>query len=199
MLIEVAAVCTMSVVALALATRTGPVQRLDDRVERRVGCVRARIHRVARIAALPGENFGHPTMGAATVLVVAAATRHVSLGVVLALAAASLGAIIAHHAVKLVYHRPRPAIALARGKTEPAFPSGHTADSTAVLVTAAYVLTQQGVLPAGVAVPLASLIALTTGMSRVALGWHWATDVVGGWLTGVGVAAVCIALYGALQ
>ena len=198
MLIEVAASCTVAVVALALATQTGPVQRLDDRIERRVGRVRSRLHRTARIATLPGENFGHPTMGAATVLVVVAATGHAPLRVVLPLAAASLGAIIAHHAVKLVYHRPRPASALARGKTEPAFPSGHTADSTAVLVTAVYVLTQQGVLPAGVAVLLASLIALTTGLSRVALGWHWATDVLGGWLTGLGVAAGCIALYGAL-
>ena len=59
-------------------------------------------------------------------------------------------------------------------------------------------LTQQGVLTVDVAVPLASLIALTTGMSRVVLGWHWATDVLGGWFTGLGVAAGCIALYGAL-
>jgi membrane-associated phospholipid phosphatase len=38
-------------------------------------------------------------------------------------------------------------------------------------------------------------LCLATGASRVALGWHWGTDVIGGWFAGAGVAAACCWLY----
>jgi undecaprenyl-diphosphatase len=189
-----------SVIVLAIATRTSPLQALDDGIERAAGRLRQRagVLRAASIGTLPGEPYMHPTIGAACAAIVIAATRGPFLAVLAALAVASVGAILAHHAVKLVYRRPRPAGALARGKTEPAFPSGHTTDATAVLVTAAYLLVRQGLVTPGVVTVLALLLALSTGVSRVLLGWHWATDVVGGWIAGVGVAACASGLYESL-
>jgi len=111
------------------------------------------------------------------------------------MACASLGAILAHHGIKLVYRRARPEHALRLEKWEPAFPSGHTADSTAVLATGSWILVREGVVPARIAMPVAASIAITTGISRIALGWHWSTDVLGGWLTGIAVAAVCAGEY----
>jgi len=108
---------------------------------------------------------------------------------------ASLGAILAHHGVKLLYRRARPAIALSKNKLEPAFPSGHTADATAVLLTGAYLLAREGILPAMLFLPIALVLAFITGVSRVLLGWHWSSDVIGGWLTGLCVAAGCAGLY----
>jgi membrane-associated phospholipid phosphatase len=29
----------------------------------------------------------------------------------------------------------------------------------------------------------------------VVLGWHWSSDVIGGWITGLGVAAECALAY----
>src|SRR5678810_1385004 len=144
------------------------------------------------------DRYMHPTIGAASAALILVTRRAPLLPVLAALAAASIGAILAHHAVKLVYRRPRPAIALARGKTEPAYPSGHTTDATAVLATSAYLLAQQGLATPSVVAAAALILALSTGVSRVLLGWHWSTDVVGGWIAGVGVAACAAGLYESL-
>jgi membrane-associated phospholipid phosphatase len=185
-----------AVAVLALATRTRAVQRVDDALEKSVSARPPLVVRLAGIGTLPGERYVHPLIGAVTAAALLLARPEGSpLRVLLPLAFASLGAIVAHHAIKLVYRRPRPAIALGRNKTEPAFPSGHTADATAVVLTSAWLLVREGLLPPGMAIALAVILCLVTGMSRVALGWHWGTDVVGGWLTGIAVAAECIALY----
>ncbi|MEO6525042.1 MAG: phosphatase PAP2 family protein [Gemmatimonadaceae bacterium] len=188
-------------VIVAFATRSRTVQSADDALERAAGRARARplaLH-AARIGTLPGEPYMHPSIGAATAAVLLAARAGPLARIVLPLAAASVGAIAAHHAVKLVYRRPRPAIALARGKTEPAFPSGHTTDATAVLATSAYLLMREGIAPAEIAIPVAIAFALATGVSRVVLGWHWSTDVIGGWLAGIAIAACSSGLYEVLS
>src|SRR6476620_745396 len=199
-LATIAATGFASSIALAVATRHPRVQSVDDALEVRAGRARALQHvlRAAHIGTLPGEPYMHPTIGAASAALILVTRRAPLLPVLAALAAASIGAILAHHAVKLVYRRPRPALALARGKTEPAFPSGHTTDATAVLVTGAYLLVHQGLATPGVVTVVAVLLALSTGVSRVLLGWHWATDVVGGWIAGVGVAACASGLYESL-
>jgi undecaprenyl-diphosphatase len=186
--------------ALALATTTRVVQSADDALERRAirARRRPRVLRASRIGTLPGEPYAHPTIAAAAAATILLARGGDARRVLLPLAAASVGAIALHHGVKLVYRRPRPEIALRRGKTEPAYPSGHTTDATAVLATSAYLLVREGVLSSRVALPIAALLALTTGSSRVLLGWHWGSDVAGGWLAGGGIAAGCAALYEAL-
>jgi membrane-associated phospholipid phosphatase len=186
-------------VALAAATRTRGFQDWDDTLEWAAGRVRRRLRGAARVGTLPGEPWAHPLIGAAIAFTILAARGGPRRRVLVPLAGASLGAIVVHHAVKAVYRRKRPMIALRRGKTEPAFPSGHTVDATAVLATGAYLLVREELLPARVAVPIAAALAVSTGASRVALGWHWGTDVVGGWLAGAAVAAACAHAYETLR
>jgi membrane-associated phospholipid phosphatase len=200
-----AALRTGSLVALgttavvALLTRARAVQRLDDAIEDAVGRRRPRLAPAARIGTLPGESYMHPTIGAVVALTILARRGGRPRRILVPMASASLGAIVAHHAAKAIYRRRRPEIAVRRGKFEPAFPSGHTADATAVLATGAYLLVRERVLPPNVAVPIAIVLAAGTGASRVALGWHWSSDVIGGWVTGLGVAAECALAYERLR
>lgn len=193
--VDVGLAAAVGVLLLALATRTRAVQRLDDRIESAAGARRTALVPFAAIGTLPGEPYMHWLIGAASAATIVALRGGSPLRVIVPAALASLGAICAHHAVKLVYRRPRPAVALGKGKTEPAFPSGHTADATAALLTGAFLLASQAIAPPALLWTVAATLAIVTGVSRVALGWHWASDVLGGWLTGIAVAAFAAVAY----
>jgi len=89
-------------------------------------------------------------------------------------------------ATKVVVDRPRPSspdtgVALA------SYPSGHTIQATVVLGLVAptlYLLTRRS-LSAWIAYLLLLGAAAMAGLSRVALGAHWLTDVIAGHLIGL--------------
>jgi undecaprenyl-diphosphatase len=66
----------------------------------------------------------------------------------------------------------------------PSFPSGHAASSMIVYVTLALIFAS-GTGWRWPAVAGALLFSLCIGISRVMLGVHWPTDVIGGWAFGL--------------
>ncbi|MFB9239339.1 phosphatase PAP2 family protein, partial [Plantactinospora siamensis] len=94
-------------------------------------------------------------------------------------------------------HRPELLDPVARA-TGYSFPSGHALNSTLaagvfLLVLLPFVrrrpAARWGLWVAAV------LVAGLTGVSRIALGVHWTSDVVGGWLLGIGVLAATTAAF----
>lgn len=137
-----------------------------------------------------------------TVLVLATlASRRYRLAVILAVAL--IGASLLTETVKVIVARPRPPdpLVVADGYS---FPSGHTLDSTVTYGLLALAAWRAGLgrsirrlaVAAGLAIPF------LVGLSRIALGVHWPSDVLAGWLAGtalVAAAAMLITLTAAME
>jgi undecaprenyl-diphosphatase len=104
---------------------------------------------------------------------------------VLFLVVAMAGSLALNQSLKLIFHRPRPQLAWAQVQPEYSFPSGHAMNSLVFYVALALVVwvlwgRRAGVISVVVAIVLAVLI----GTSRIYLGYHYFTDVAGGFLAG---------------
>jgi undecaprenyl-diphosphatase len=118
------------------------------------------------------------------------------------LAASAIGGVLLSSLIKGFIDRPRPpTVGLLLAEQTSSYPSGHS--TAAVAVFGALGLVALAVLPPRVGVWVGSslmLFGVVVGMSRVWLGVHWPTDVIGGWLLGatwtcaVAVIVVTVAL-----
>jgi len=113
------------------------------------------------------------------------------------LAAAVAGAVGLYDIVKPLIGRPRPPSAIWIGHfSGAAFPSGHAVQSVAFYAMLAIVLGAGRSASAKTMLwSVAVLVALVVGGSRIYLGAHWLTDVLGGYALGAcWVAAVVIVM-----
>jgi undecaprenyl-diphosphatase len=94
---------------------------------------------------------------------------------------------------KSFFGRARPDLAFAElSASGLSFPSGHASMSAIAFLTIGALLaaTRQRARERFYILLVAGLITLLVGLSRIALGVHWATDVIGGWAFGSAWAVV---------
>lgn len=114
------------------------------------------------------------------------------------LVVAMAGSLALNQSLKLIFHRPRPQLAWAQVQPEYSFPSGHAMNSLVLYVALALIAWRLWGQRAGViAVVLAAGLALLVGTSRIYLGYHYFTDVAGGFLAGAVWLAIMTVAFGA--
>jgi undecaprenyl-diphosphatase len=90
--------------------------------------------------------------------------------------------------------RPPQVEAVPPFESSPSFPSGHTLNATVLTAVVVYLLLGRLSSAWGrtVVVVAGAAFVGAMGLSRVFLGHHWLTDVMAGWLLGLGWAAAVI-------
>jgi undecaprenyl-diphosphatase len=125
---------------------------------------------------------------------------------ILTILAALVGSFLLNSLLKFVFHRVRPDLFPLTPALGYSYPSGHAMSSIAFYAAVAYVVSvtlASLAQPAGPRVCfrpltlgiLAGLVTLMVGASRVYLGVHYASDVVGGYLAGGAWALLCLAWF----
>jgi len=192
-LLTVLVAASAAFVALALAYDHEPLSSLDGDVARWVA---TDLPHALELAARPfswlGGWIGLTALGVAMSVVLVRERAWVDLGF---LVAALLGTNLATSLLKSGFDRERPDVAPAVPlPPSSSFPSGHAAEGVAGLGALAVLAAERlpdprartwlwgAVVVAGAAV----------GLSRIALGVHYVTDVVAGWCFGLAWLAACL-------
>ncbi len=107
-------------------------------------------------------------------------------GAALFLGLAIGGSLVLQATMKLFFARPRPQLPWAPVLPDYSFPSGHTMNAIIVYVALALIVWSVFGRRIGVAALVGAVVlALGVGLSRIYLGYHYLTDVVGGLLAGI--------------
>jgi membrane-associated phospholipid phosphatase len=112
------------------------------------------------------------------------------------LLAATVGNILLNGVLKLVYHRARPSVfEWQTTAVSSSFPSGHAMSSTVVYGTVAYLLLrlQKNHWAKMLTLVSAILLILLICLTRLYLGVHYPSDVIGGIIVGLAWASFCMA------
>lgn len=112
----------------------------------------------------------------------------------LAITLACLGGVTLNVGLKALVERPRPAVVPAFIEaTTTSFPSGHSLLSATIYLSIAGLLTLHASRrTAAFAIGLALLLTALVGVSRIFLGVHYPSDVLGGWIIGTAWSFLCI-------
>lgn len=196
----IAAAGTALFVEVAEHVRSGSTQTFDELVMRWVDA-----HHLPLLDAVMLEITALGT-GIVVLMIVAIAalflilTRHKYPAILLL--ASTFGGLVLNAILKLGFDRPRPSVVVAAVHTfSSSFPSGHAMSAAVVYSTVAYLAARlhrekwAGWLVMTAAMGLIAVIAF----SRIYLGVHYPSDVVGGVAIGLAWAAFCMATLEAIQ
>ncbi len=196
----VGAAALAAFVGIAKVVLEGPLQPADDRLLEVVAA-----HRTALLTkvALQATMLGSGIVLVVLVLVGSSflwLTRHRHSAYLLL--ASFFGAWLLNTLLKDVFERPRPEVVphLATFATS-SFPSGHAMSSMAAYGAIALLITrlEHGRRARLATWLLAALVILVIGASRIYLGVHYASDILGGYAAGLAWVAFAAAGMSALQ
>lgn len=191
---------TWGFVEVALEVQKGSTQPFDDSVMRFMAANRVPwLERaMVQITALGTGIVVFTIVGVAAIFL--ALTRHRYSATLLLVA--TLGGVLFNTLLKLSFDRPRPRIfPWITPVVSSSFPSGHAMSAAIVYATVAYLAARLMVhrWARWLMMSLALVLILLIGASRVYLGVHYPSDVLGGFVIGFAWAGFCMASLEAIQ
>jgi undecaprenyl-diphosphatase len=194
-----ACVLLLGFLALAGEVIEGDTQGVDVRI---LQALRSRTDLSRPIGPPWIENalFDLSALGGTTILglVVAAVAGFLVLQqryrTALVIVATTVSGEVLNVALKQLFNRPRPsAVPHLRDVSTASFPSGHAMESAIVYLTLGAILMRvaERRVTKLYCLTVACLLTFLTGVSRVYLGVHYPTDVLGGWIVGFVWASAC--------
>jgi membrane-associated phospholipid phosphatase len=133
-----------------------------------------------------------PVLVVAVVYLISRRHRREAVFVMVALG----GSVLANATMKLFFHRARPELAWADVLPDFSFPSGHSMNSMVFYLSLALVVWRlRGARWGMAATVLAVVLAVLIGLSRIYLGYHYLTDVVGGFSAAIIWLAIVVAVF----
>ena len=95
-------------------------------------------------------------------------------------------------ALKVLFGRPRPEFGVEWLPHSLAFPSGHSANSMTAFLALALIAAPPALRRTAVVSAIA--LSVMVGLTRLCLGVHWPSDVIGGWAFGLLAVAAALAI-----
>jgi undecaprenyl-diphosphatase len=199
--------CVWGFVTVADHVTLGRAQPIDERLMRALRAP-GELSRPIGPYWLPGAVRDVTALGSAPVLsifvlaVAGALAARRQFHAVLLLLAATIGGILLNDALKGLFARPRPDVALHLIEVRSlSFPSGHAMESAIIYLTLAALLTRlvQSRTLRLYFLGVAAFLTLIVGLSRVYLGVHYPSDVLAGWTAGLAWSLVCWTVASYLQ
>jgi len=192
-LFGLAIVASVGFAVIAAEIRHGVLDRRDAAVELAVHRLDSTPWDLAmQSASWIGQNTVLLSVLAATIALAIHHRRRV-IAIVLAIDAAVV--IVAYSLLKLMFSRERPRlfdkVAL---PTDYSFPSGHSMSAMGIYGVIAAALIAMYPAARRPVIAAAALLIAAIGVSRIYLGVHWPSDVLGGWLGGIPPLVVSVHL-----
>ena len=198
--VAVAFAAVLAFVGVAYLVTAGNTQPFDDSVMRWVAAHQwpVAFYAMREVTALATGIVVIAIVGVAAMFL--SLTRHKYSAILLLVA--SVGGLVLNNLLKLAFDRPRPQIfTWGTHALSSSFPSGHAMSGAIVSLTIAYLAARlqqrrwARILTISFAFALIALICA----SRIYLGVHYPSDVIGGAVIGIAWAAFCMAMLEVIQ
>ena len=108
---------------------------------------------------------------------------------------ASIASVVVNNIIKIIIKRERPNFLVLSNETSYSFPSGHSMISILFFGSIIYLVNKYNIKYRKTITILLSIFIILVGLSRLYLGVHFLTDVIGGYLCGFIALIIIIMIF----